>query len=71
VLSFRIVAWALQIGGADVRTAVRATLNEPWPELDTEELALRADVSPALVAEAAARAITDMLRPAAARLPAA
>jgi hypothetical protein len=71
VLSFRIVAWALKVGGAGVRTAVRSALAEPWPELDTEELALRAGVSPALVAEVAARAVTDVLAPAAARLLAA
>lgn len=71
VLSFRIVAWALQSGGAEARTAVRAALAEPWPELDVEELALRANVSPELVAEAASRAITNVLTPAAARLLAA
>jgi hypothetical protein len=71
VLSFRIVAWALRVGGADVRAAVRGALAEPWPKLDTQELALRTDVSPAIVAEAANRALTDVLTPAAARLLAA
>src|SRR5690606_35936786 len=31
VLSFQIVAWALQAGGADVRAAVEAALAQPWP----------------------------------------
>ena len=71
VLSFRIVAWALQVGGADVRAAVHAALAEPWPELDTAELALRAGVSPAVVAEAAERAVAEVLMPAATQLLAA
>lgn len=45
VLSFRIVSWALQTGGAEVRAAVHAALAEPWPTLDAAELALRAGVA--------------------------
>jgi 1,2-phenylacetyl-CoA epoxidase catalytic subunit len=71
VLSFRIVAWALRVGGGEARAAVAAALAEPWPTLDTEELALRTDLSPSLVAEAARRALTDVLTPATARLLAA
>jgi len=71
VLSFRIVAWALRVGGADVKAAVRAALQEPWPALDTEELALRAEVSSARVADAATRALVEVLTPAANRLLAA
>jgi len=71
VLSFRIVAWALRAGGAEVRAAVQAALAQPWPALDIEELALRANLSPAIVAEAARRALTDVLTPATARLLAA
>ncbi|MEO8905162.1 MAG: hypothetical protein ABI488_22010 [Polyangiaceae bacterium] len=71
VLSFRIVAWAVRVGGANVRGAVRAALAEPWPTLDLEELALRANVSASLLAAAAARGVTDVLKPAAARLLAA
>lgn len=71
VLSFRIVAWALRVGGAEVKAAVRAALEEPWPALDLDELALRANVSPARVAEAAERARVEVLMPAARRLLAA
>lgn len=71
VLSFRIVAWALQVGGVDVERAVRAAFEEPWPTLDTEELALRAEVSRERVAEATVRAVNEVLAPAAARLLAA
>jgi hypothetical protein len=71
VLSFRIVAWALRVGGAEVKAAVRAALEAPWPALDLNELALRANVSPARVAEAAERARVDVLMPAARRLLAA
>lgn len=71
VLSFRIVAWALQVGGIDVQSAVRAAFAEPWPTLDTEELALRAELSQEQVAAAAARAVSEVLTPAAARLLAA
>lgn len=41
VLSFRIVAWALRVGGAAVKSAVCAAFADPWPKLDVEELALR------------------------------
>ena len=71
VLSFRIVAWALRVGGAAVKAAVRAALEAPWPALDLDELALRANVSPARVAEAAERARVEVLMPAARHLLAA
>jgi hypothetical protein len=41
-LAYSIVAWALAVGGRDVRAAVVAALGEPAPRLDTAELALRA-----------------------------
>jgi hypothetical protein len=71
VLSFRIVAWALGSGGAEVRAAVRAALAEPWPELDVEELALRSNVEAKLLAAAAKRGVREVLEPAVARLLAA
>jgi hypothetical protein len=64
VLSFRIVAWALAAGGADVRAAVRAAFEAPWPRADVGELALRANVDVAFLERAAAEGVTDVLEPA-------
>jgi hypothetical protein len=71
VLSFRIVAWALALGGADVREAVRRAFAEPWPRVDVAELALRANVDEAALHRAAAAGVTDVLEPARDRLLAA
>jgi hypothetical protein len=71
VLSFRIVAWALRSGGAAVRFAVRAAFAEPWPKLDVDELALRANVDVATLRVACQEGATDVIRPAAAELLAA
>jgi hypothetical protein len=71
VLSYRIVAWALRVGGAEVRAAVRAAFLAPWPEADLVELALRANVDEALLRRAAAEGVTDVLEPARDRLLAA
>lgn len=65
VLSFRIVSWALQVGGESVRGAITRALDEPWPRLDTHELALRAGVSRETVAAAARSATARVLKPAA------
>jgi len=65
VLSYRIVSWALQVGGPDVEHAVRAALSEPWPTLDTTELAVRAGVSQQTIAEAEKMARQRVLEPAA------
>jgi hypothetical protein len=71
VLSFRIVAWALRVGGASVKSAVCAAFADPWPKLDVTELALRANIDVALLHVAAARGVTEIIRPAAAELLAA
>lgn len=64
VLSFRIVSWALQVGGPDVERAVRSALAEPWPTLDTAELAVRAGVSQPTIARAEQMARRQVLEPA-------
>jgi hypothetical protein len=71
VLSFRIVAWALAAGGAEVRAAVRRAFAEPWPRADVTELALRANVDEAVLRRAVAEGVTDVLEPARDRLLAA
>jgi hypothetical protein len=71
VLSFRIVAWALAVGGPEVRSAVLAALRAPWPELDVEELAQRSNVPTSELAGAARDGIREVLEPAVARLLAA
>jgi hypothetical protein len=71
VLSFRIVAWALRAGGADVKSAVSAVLAGAWPQLDLDELAVRTKVDVALLRAAAQQGIAEVLRPAAAELLAA
>lgn len=68
VLSFRIVAWALQAGGAEVRAGVQAALSQPWPRVDIDELALRAGVARAELARAADEGVARVLRPAVQRL---
>ena len=69
VLSWRIVAWALKVGGADVRAAVIAAFREPAPAVDRASLALRAGIAPEAFAIGAA--LDAVVRPAAARLLAA
>jgi hypothetical protein len=64
VLSFRIVAWAMRIGGAEVRAAVRAALEAPWPRLDLEELGERSRVDVARLREAEKQGVARILRPA-------
>jgi len=64
VLSFRIVAWALEVGGPDVRAAVLAALERPWPRLDVRELALRSNVDVNALAAAAERGVREVLKPA-------
>jgi hypothetical protein len=71
VLSFRIVAWALRIGGAAVKSAVHAAFADPWPRLDVEELALRANVDVARLRVACEQGVAEVIRPAAAVLLAA
>jgi hypothetical protein len=71
VLSFRIVAWALRVGGAAVKSAVHAAFTDPWPKLDVAELALRANVDVALLPVAAEQGVAEVIRPAAAELLAA
>jgi hypothetical protein len=71
VLSYRIVAWALRVGGAEVRAAVLRAFAEPWPRLDVAELALRANVDVSLLRRAADAGAVEVLEPAKARLLAA
>ena len=71
VLSFRIVAWALRVGGAAAKSAVCAALADPWPKLDVEELALRANVDVALLHAACEQGVAEVIRPATAELLAA
>jgi|GEM_PF-1615238 len=71
VLSFRIVAWAMRAGGADVAKAVRTAFYEPCPRLDLQELALRSNVDLAALEEAATAGLADIIQPAAQRLLAA
>jgi hypothetical protein len=63
-LSYRIVAWALAVGGDDVRAAVRAAYARPAPRVDVDELALRAGVDAAVLARAADDGVDAVLRPA-------
>lgn len=71
VLSYRLVAWALSVGGAEVRAAVEEAFEAPCPPADVAELALRANVDEALLRRAAAEGVTDVLEPARDRLLAA
>lgn len=71
VLSFRIVAWALRSGDAEVAARVRAAFAMPWPRLDVEELSLRSRVDVQLLAAAAEQGIADVLIPASVHLLAA
>jgi hypothetical protein len=71
VLSFRIIAWALRVGGAPVKSVVCAAFEDPWPKLDLEELALRANVDVALLQVASEQGVAEVIRPAAAELLAA
>ena len=64
VLSFRIVLWALQTGGAPARAAVERAFREPWPEAALEELALRANVDLGALRAANAAGVRDVLGPA-------
>lgn len=68
VLSFRIVAWALQTGGPEVRAAIDAALAEPWPQIDVAELAVRSGVARAELAQLAAQGVRQVLVPAVRRL---
>ena len=71
VLSFRIVAWALQSGDSEVRASVLAALEAPWPRLDVKELSLRSNVDEQLLAVGAELGVRDVLAPAAKHLLAA
>lgn len=71
VLSFRIVAWALQVGGSAIEAAVQSAFEAPCPRLDLEELALRSNVDVAELQRAAEQGLVEVIRPAAQRLLAA
>jgi hypothetical protein len=70
-LSWRIVAWAVRMGGEDVRAAVDAALREPAPRFDTAELAARADIDESVLVDAVADGLAAVVRPAARALLAA
>ncbi|HEX2880301.1 MAG TPA: ferritin-like domain-containing protein [Polyangiaceae bacterium] len=70
-LSFRIVVWALRVGGVQVRQAVLEAFASPLPRVDIEELALRADIDPDLLVRAAQAGVDEVIRPAAATMLAA
>jgi hypothetical protein len=71
VLSFRIVAWALRVGGGPVRSAVTAAFEATWPELDVHELALRSGVDAAMLEAGTRACASDVVEPARASLLAA
>ncbi|HKO47006.1 MAG TPA: ferritin-like domain-containing protein [Polyangiaceae bacterium] len=71
VLSFRIVAWALRSGDAEVRASIHAAFAAPWPSVDVRELSLRSNVDVQCLAAAAEQGVNEVLTPAAARLLAA
>ena len=71
VLSFRIVAWALRVGGAPVATTVNAAFAAPCPRLDLHELALRANVALSELQRAADHGVAHIIEPAARHLLAA
>jgi hypothetical protein len=68
VLSFRVVAWALRVGGPEVDAAVRAALTGARLPLDLAELALRTQVDLSTLREAAQRGLSEVLEPARAHL---
>lgn len=70
-LSFRIVAWALRVGGEQVRQAVLEAFAGPLPRIDIEELASRADIDPELLIREAKLGVEEVIRPAAAAMLAA
>lgn len=70
-LSFRIVAWALRVGGEQVRQAVLEAFAGPLPRVDIEELALRADIDLELLIREAKLGVDEVIRPAAATMMAA
>ena len=71
VLSFRIVAWALAVGGSETRAAVERALALPWPEANLDELALRTNVDLVALRAASAEGVSEVLRPATSALMAA
>ncbi|HEX2730145.1 MAG TPA: ferritin-like domain-containing protein [Polyangiaceae bacterium] len=64
VLAYRIVDWALSIGGSEVRAAVNAALESRRERLDTRELAVRAGLDPAQLAATERRGLDRVVRPA-------
>ncbi|MES2644603.1 MAG: ferritin-like domain-containing protein [Myxococcota bacterium] len=70
-LSWQVVAWAVRTGGAEVRAAVRAAFLAPVAPVDVTELAVRAQVSPAVLQAAARASLAEVVRPAARALMAA
>jgi hypothetical protein len=70
-LSWQVVAWAVRSGGAEVREAVRAAFLAPVAPVDVTELAVRAQVAPAVLQAAARASLAEVVRPAARALMAA
>ena len=65
VLSWRIVAWALAVGGPEVRAAVDAAFRAPAPTPDLAGLAVRAGVPAAALSAAYVAGLKEVVRPAA------
>ncbi len=65
VLSWRIVAWALAVGGPEVRAAVDAAFRAPAPTPDLAGLAVRAGVPTAALSAAYVAGLKEVVRPAA------
>jgi hypothetical protein len=64
VLSFRVVAWALERGGQAVRAAVCAAFDQPSVRLDLHELSLRTGIDLASLRQAAEQGLRDVVVPA-------
>lgn len=71
VLSWRVVAWAVARGGAEVRAAVRGALVAGPVGVDVAEVALRAGVDVDILQAAVREGVREVLRPAARALAAA
>ncbi len=63
-LAYRIVAWALHVGGSDVRDAVVRALRSPRQPLDSAELALRVGLEPEQLSDLQAQGLHDVVQPA-------
>jgi hypothetical protein len=63
-LAYQVVAWALSVGGSDVRTAVLSALAMPREQIDTNNLAKCAGVAPEELSELQAQGMRCIVQPA-------